>query len=118
MDRSPPVSAARLLSRLKATAGGTPGDPWGCGGQPDPFCRLQRGLGREQSSSTVAAVTAMPGDSCPGFIVDVGRCWRMVYDRNLQSDHCYEAPSWTGRWFSPKGDRWWRVWTVRRPRTA
>ena len=35
----------------------------------------------------------------------------MVYDRNLQSDHCYEAPSWTGRWFSPKGDRWWRVWS-------
>ena len=29
-------------------------------------------------------------------VVDVGRCWRMVYDRNLQSDHCYEAPSWTG----------------------
>ena len=43
-----------------------------------------------------------PGDPCPGFIVDVGRCWRMVYDRNLQADHCYEAPSWTGPWFSPR----------------
>jgi hypothetical protein len=21
-----------------------------------------------------------------------------------------EPPSWTGRWFSPSGDRWWRVW--------
>jgi hypothetical protein len=34
----------------------------------------------------------------------------MIYDRNLQANHCPEAPSWTGRWFSPKGDRWWRVW--------
>jgi hypothetical protein len=28
-----------------------------------------------------------PGDPCPGFVVDVGRCWQMVYDRNLQADH-------------------------------
>ena len=51
-----------------------------------------------------------PGDPCPGFIVDVGRCWQMVYDRNPQANHCPGAPSWTGRWFSPKDDRWWRVW--------
>jgi hypothetical protein len=35
----------------------------------------------------------------------------MVYDRNLQATHCHETPSWTGRWFSPKGDRWWRAWS-------
>ena len=60
----------------------------------------------------VESVTGMPqpGDPCPGFTVDVGRCWQMVYDRNLQANHCPEAPSWTGRWFSPRGDRWWRVW--------
>jgi hypothetical protein len=29
-----------------------------------------------------------PGDPCQGFVVDVGRCWQMVYDRNLQADHC------------------------------
>jgi hypothetical protein len=50
-----------------------------------------------------------PGDPCPGFVSDVGRCWRMIDDRNLQAGHCDEAPSWTGRWLSPKGDRWWRV---------
>jgi hypothetical protein len=20
------------------------------------------------------------------------------------------TPAWTGRWLSPKGDRWWQVW--------
>ena len=34
----------------------------------------------------------------------------MVYDGTMQADHCPERTSWTGRWFSPKGDRWWRVW--------
>jgi hypothetical protein len=34
----------------------------------------------------------------------------MLYDHNLQATHCREAPSWTGRWFSPRGDRWFRVW--------
>jgi hypothetical protein len=34
----------------------------------------------------------------------------MIYDHNLQATHCAETPTWTGRWFSPKGDRWFRVW--------
>ncbi len=51
-----------------------------------------------------------PGDPCPGFIVDPNRCWQMVYDHNLQANHCAEAPAWTGRWFSPRGDKWWPVW--------
>lgn len=51
-----------------------------------------------------------PGDRHPGFVVDVGHCWAMVYDGTMQADHCAEPPSWTGRWFSPWGDRWWRVW--------
>jgi hypothetical protein len=42
-----------------------------------------------------------PGDPCPGFTVDPGRCWRMVYSKQLQATHCAEPPSWTGRWFSP-----------------
>ena len=33
----------------------------------------------------------------------------MVYSRQLQATHCAEAPTWTGRWFSPRGDRWWGV---------
>ena len=52
-----------------------------------------------------------PSDPCPGFMSVPGRCWRMLHDRNLQATHCHETPSWTGRWFSPKGDRWWRVWS-------
>jgi hypothetical protein len=51
-----------------------------------------------------------PGDACPGFIAEAGRCWQNVYDRNLQATHCPEAPTATGRWFSPKGDRWFPVW--------
>ena len=51
-----------------------------------------------------------PGDVCPGFIAEAGRCWRMVYDHNGQATHCAEASAWTGRWRSPKGDRWFIVW--------
>jgi hypothetical protein len=52
-----------------------------------------------------------PGDPCPGFIAEPGRCWRMVYSGLMQATHCREAPAWTGRWFSPRGDRWFRVWS-------
>jgi hypothetical protein len=71
------------------------------------------GLGREQSPSTVAPVSPMPqpGDRSPGFMAEPSRCWAMVDDRNLQAKHCPEATSWTGRSFSPKGDRSWRVWS-------
>ncbi len=51
-----------------------------------------------------------PGDPCPGFIAEPDRCWRMVYSRQLQAAHYREAPAWTGRWFSPSGERWWSVW--------
>jgi hypothetical protein len=34
----------------------------------------------------------------------------LVYDHNFQATHCAETPAFTGRWFSPKGDRWWQVW--------
>jgi hypothetical protein len=51
-----------------------------------------------------------PGDRHAGFLVEPMRCWALVYDRTMQADHCAEPPNWTGRWFSPAGDRWWRVW--------
>jgi hypothetical protein len=50
------------------------------------------------------------GDVSPGFIAEAGRCWRMVYDHNLQATRCAEPPAWTGRWRSPRGDRWFGVW--------
>jgi hypothetical protein len=57
-----------------------------------------------------AATMPTAGDVSPGFIAEAGRCWAMVYDHNLQATHCDERPAWTGRWRSPKGDRWWQVW--------
>ena len=51
-----------------------------------------------------------PGDPCPGFIAVAGRCWRMVYSKQLQATHYRGTPSWTGRWLSPRGDRRFRVW--------
>jgi hypothetical protein len=68
--------------------------------QARPPCRAERDN---------RGVPLRAGDNCPGFMAEPGRCWRMVYDHNLQATHCIERPSWTGRWFSPKGDRWWRV---------
>ncbi len=44
------------------------------------------------------------------FICQPGECWQMVYSRQMQATHCTETVRWTGRWRSPKGDRWWRVW--------
>jgi hypothetical protein len=55
-----------------------------------------------------------PGDVHPGFVAEPGRCWRLVYSRQLQATHCSAAPAWTGRWRSPKGDYWWQVWTCER----
>ncbi len=57
-----------------------------------------------------AGMMPSPGDPCPGFIAEPGRCWQMMYSHQLQATHCHETPSWTGRWFSPRGDRWFRVW--------
>ena len=47
---------------------------------------------------------------CPGFMAEPDRCWRMVYSPQLQATHCRETPTYTGRWFSPRGDSWFRVW--------
>ncbi len=56
----------------------------------------ERGLG-----STVVPCTACPNQATRT---------QMVYSHQLQAAHCCETPSWTGRWFTPKGDRWSRVW--------
>ena len=56
------------------------------------------------------AAMPQPGEVCPGFIAEYDRCWRMVYSQQMQATHCRQPTTWTGRWFSPKGDRWFRVW--------
>ncbi|HXN63237.1 MAG TPA: hypothetical protein VN886_22530 [Acidimicrobiales bacterium] len=58
----------------------------------------------------IAPRSPEPGDRHPGFTVEPGRCWAFVYSKQMQAAHCTETPIWTGRWFSPKGDRWWLVW--------
>jgi hypothetical protein len=53
-----------------------------------------------------------PGDRyAQAFTVEPGQCWATVHDRQGQATQCSETPSWTGRWLSPRGDRWWRVWS-------
>ena len=77
---------------------------------------MVRGITERRDGGTVrryrAPMSPMPepGEVCPGFISEANRCWRTVYDHNLQANHCAESPAWTGRWFSPRGDKWWLVW--------
>lgn len=53
-----------------------------------------------------------PGDRyAQAFIVEVEQCWAMVHDRQGQATHCLEPPTHTGRWISPAGGQWWRVWS-------
>jgi hypothetical protein len=44
-----------------------------------------------------------PGDISPGFFIQQGRCFRMVYSKQLQSTHCYESTVWRGRFTDAKG---------------
>jgi hypothetical protein len=52
---------------------------------------------RRADRSTVGPVDAdtipHPGDVSPGFIAEAGRCWRMVYDHNLQATHRETRPA-------------------------
>jgi hypothetical protein len=58
-----------------------------------------------------------PGDLyASAFIVEPMQCWRMVHAAGLQADHCPETPSWTGRWFPPRGDMVSGVGVQRAPR--
>jgi hypothetical protein len=66
-----------------------------------------RGVDPGATAVYLRAMSPMPepGEPCPGFVAEPGRCWRMVYSRQLQATHCRAVPLWTGRWFSPRGDR-------------
>ena len=59
----------------------------------------------------IAPTSPGPGDRHPGFMAEPSRCWALVYNRQLQATHCRGETTWTGRWFSPRGDQWWRVWS-------
>jgi hypothetical protein len=49
----------------------------------------------------------VPGDIHPGFFVQSGRCFRLIYSPQLQATHCYEPPAWKGIWRDRKGKRWY-----------
>lgn len=44
-----------------------------------------------------------PGDLITAFSPQPGRCFRMIYSRQLQATHCYEPAPWRGRWKDAKG---------------
>ena len=45
-------------------------------------------------------------------MAEPGRCWALVYDRNLESTDCAEASKYSGRSHSPRREgQWWRVWS-------
>src|SRR5580704_7043309 len=71
-------------------------------------------LSAQSSPSVLAVEMPQPGEVCPGFMAQPNRCWRMVYSHTMQATHCREPANWTGRWFTPKSDRWWRVWACER----
>ncbi len=48
-----------------------------------------------------------PGDLLEAFAPLPGRCFRMVYSRQLQADHCHREPSWKGIWADVKGKNWY-----------
>ena len=79
---------------------------------PQTPYRLGRSVRRRVTTVYPRHMSPMPasGDPCPGFVAQPDQGWRMVYSRQMQATHCRETPSWTGRWFSPRGDRWFHVW--------
>ncbi len=50
--------------------------------------------------------------TAPGFFVQEGHCWRMVYDgREVGIEtHCPKPPVWRGRFTNEQG-RHWTVWS-------
>ena len=66
-------------------------------------------------ASTPRPVSPMPepGDPCPASrprLADAGAWCTTV---RCKPRTAMRTPSWTGRWFSPRGDRWLHVWACR-----
>jgi hypothetical protein len=51
------------------------------------------------------------GKPCPDFIAEAARSWQNLYQLAAPSNPLPRAADVDGRWRSPKGDRWWQVWT-------
>jgi hypothetical protein len=55
----------------------------------------------------------VPGDLITAFSPQPGRCFRMVYSRQLQATHCRQPPAMRGRFLDANG-RVHRVWACDR----
>ena len=47
------------------------------------------------------------GDLITAFSPQPGRCFRMVYSRQLQASHCRQPPLWKGIWRDRTGKSWY-----------
>ena len=59
----------------------------------------------------MTAAMPVPGDRHPGFTAQPGRCWAMIFSKQMQACHCRATPTVTGRWRSPRGDRWFIIYS-------
>jgi hypothetical protein len=48
-----------------------------------------------------------PGDLITAFSPQPGRCFRMLYSRQLQATHCRGEPAWKGVWRDRTGKSWY-----------
>jgi hypothetical protein len=48
-----------------------------------------------------------PGGLITAFCPRPGTCFRMIYSRQLQADHCRQSPAWNGVWRDAKGKSWY-----------
>ncbi len=48
-----------------------------------------------------------PGDLISAFSPQPGRCFLMIYSRQLEADHCRQEPAWKGQWRDAKGHTWY-----------
>ncbi len=48
-----------------------------------------------------------PGALITAFSPQPGRCFRMVYSRQIQATHCRQPPAWKGQWRDANGRTWY-----------
>ena len=48
-----------------------------------------------------------PGDLISAFSAQPGRCFRMIYDVQLQAEHCRKPLAWKGTCREAKGKSWY-----------
>ena len=75
-----------------------------------PTLRLVPGLGRRARLPSAHGPDARTRRPVPRVHLRGRPLLADVHDHHLQANHCAETPMWTGRWRSPRANRWWVVW--------